>query len=69
MKGKDIYGEPETMVFPQGVAKVYRPLLSEEEKTKRKAEMDKAAIALIISTLEKERNKKDAKTIKNAYRR
>lgn len=45
----DIYGEPEIIKFKNIVAKVYSPILTEEERNKRMERVKQAAIKLVLS--------------------
>lgn len=47
MKKKDTYGEPKTYEFDGCTAKVYSPILSEEERQRRMAEIAKSAERLL----------------------
>ena len=47
MKKQDTYGEPKTFTFPGVVAKVYSPILDEEEKKRRMAQIAKSAERLL----------------------
>lgn len=46
---EDIYGEPE--IFKKGniVAKVYSPILTEEERNRRMERIKQAAVRLVLS--------------------
>lgn len=45
----DIYGEPEIIVHKNIVAKVYSPILTEEERNKRMERIKQAAVRLVLS--------------------
>ena len=45
----DIYGEPEIITYKNIVARVYSPILTEEERSKRMEQIKKAAIRLVLS--------------------
>ena len=45
----DIYGEPEIITYKNIVAKVYSPILTEQERTKRIERIKQAAIRLVLS--------------------
>ena len=45
----DIYGEPEIIRKGNIVAKVYSPILTEEEKNKRMERIKQASIRLVLS--------------------
>lgn len=51
----DIYGEPEIIHYKNIVAKVYSPILTDEEREKRMERIKQAAIRLVLS------NQKDGK--------
>ena len=54
----DTYEEPIIMEFPGMIARVYKPILTPEERERRMKEVHKAALALILS---QERAKQQAK--------
>ena len=43
----DKYGEPETMVFPNSIVKIYRPILTDAERKKRRKAIHDAAANLL----------------------
>lgn len=45
----DIYGEPEIIVHKNIVAKVYSPILTDEERNKRMERIKQAAVRLVLS--------------------
>lgn len=45
----DIYGEPEIITYKNIVAKVYSPILTEQEIEKRMDRIKQAAIRLVLS--------------------
>lgn len=47
MKEKDKYSEPKTFTYPNVIAKVYSPILSEEEKKRRMEKIAKSAERLL----------------------
>lgn len=47
MKQKDTYSEAKTFTYPGIVAKVYSPILTEEERQRRMAEIAKSAERLL----------------------
>ena len=47
MKEKDKYSEPKTYTYPGVVAKVYSPILTEEERAKRMERIAKSDIRLL----------------------
>lgn len=49
MKEKDTYNEPKTFEFPGAVIKVYSPILTEEERKRRMAQIAKSAEMLLKS--------------------
>ena len=49
MKEKDTYNEPKTYTYPGIVVKVYSPVLTEEEKQRRMAQIAKSAERLLTS--------------------
>jgi hypothetical protein len=49
MKGKDTYGEPRIFTYPGIKVKVYAPIISEEEKKRRMAQIAKSAARLLSS--------------------
>lgn len=48
MKG-DTYSEPKTIVFPGMVARVYSPIITEEENNRRMQKIHDAAASLLLS--------------------
>ena len=57
-KTQDIYGEPIIFTSEKAVIKVYRPILTEEERARRMKLIKKAAAELLIS-VEKSKKQKD----------
>ena len=53
MKEKDKYYEPKTYTCPGVVAKVYSPILTEEERARRMERIAKSAIRLLQSNNER----------------
>ena len=47
MKQKDTYSEPKTYTYPNCVAKVYSPILTEEERKRRMERIAKSAERLL----------------------
>lgn len=45
----DIYGEPEIIKYKNIIAKVYSPILTEEEKERRMTAMRKASVSMVLS--------------------
>ena len=56
-KCQDVYGEPEIFYYPNAVVKVYRPILTEEERERRMERIKEAAVRLILSVEENKRKK------------
>ena len=46
---KDVYGEPEIIKVNNVVAKVYSPILSDEERERRMERIKQASIRLVLS--------------------
>lgn len=44
---KDTYSEPKTITYPGIVARVYSPILTEEERQRRMAQITKSAERLL----------------------
>ena len=49
---KDVYGEPEIIRKGNIVAKVYSPILTDEERNKRMERIKQASIRLVLSKKE-----------------
>ena len=49
MKQQDTYAEPKTFTYPGIVAKVYSPILTEEERQRRMAQIAKSAERLLTT--------------------
>ncbi len=49
-KCQDVYMEPEVYHHNNCTVRVYRPILTEEERARRMEEIKKAAIALLIES-------------------
>ena len=47
MKEKDKYSEPKIFTYPNIIARVYSPILTDEERAKRMAEIAKSAERLL----------------------
>lgn len=45
----DIYGEPEIITYKNIIARVYSPILTEEERNKRLERIKQATIRLVLS--------------------
>ena len=56
-KSQDTYMEPEVYHYNNCTVRVYRPILTEEERARRMEEIKKAAVALIIETEKAKQNK------------
>lgn len=54
----DIYGEPEIIKEGNMVAKIYSPILTDEERERRIAQIKKSAVRLVLSKERNERNMK-----------
>ena len=48
MKSQDVYGEPIIFKRSNGIDRVYRPILTDEERARRMKCIEQAAAALII---------------------
>jgi hypothetical protein len=49
MKHQDTYAEPKVFTYPGIVAKVYSPILTEEERQRRMSQIAKSAERLLTS--------------------
>ena len=58
----DIYGEPEIFKSGNIIAKVYSPILTEEERERRIAAMRKASVSMVLSKYERCQNVGKIKT-------
>ena len=58
MKG-DVYGEPTIIKVGNNVARVYSPILTDEERERRRERMIKAAVELVLSVDEKKGQKNE----------
>jgi hypothetical protein len=47
MKQQDTYAEPKTFTYPTVIAKVYSPILTDEERQRRMAKIAKSAERLL----------------------
>ena len=45
----DIYGEPEIIHYKNIIAKVYTPILTEDERERRMEKIKQAAVKLVLS--------------------
>lgn len=53
MKEDQYYPEPMVFHFDNGTARVYRPILTDEERARRMKEIEKAVIALMKGACKK----------------
>lgn len=60
-KCEDVYGEPQIFKFPGMTAKVYHPILTDEERARRMKLIEEAAAALLISNYRREQEAKKCK--------
>lgn len=51
---KDVYGEPEIIKKGNIIAKVYSPILTDEEREKRMERIKQACVRLVLSAERKE---------------
>ena len=58
----DIYGEPEVIKSGNIIARVYSPILTEQEKDRRIAAMRKASVSMVLSKYERGQNVRKIKT-------
>ena len=58
----DIYGEPEIIKRENIIARVYSPILTEQEKDRRMAAMRKASVSMVLSKYERGQNVGKIKT-------
>ena len=58
----DVYGEPEIIKSGNVIARVYSPILSDEERERRIAAMRKASVSMVLSKYERGRNVGTIKT-------
>ena len=52
----DIYGEPEIIKRENIIARVYSPILTEQEKERRMTAMRKASVSMVLSKYERGEN-------------
>lgn len=45
----DIYGEPEIIKSKNIIARVYSPIITEQEKDRRLTDMKKASVSMVLS--------------------
>jgi len=48
-QGKDIYEEPIIFTYPNTTVRVFRPILTDEERARRMKIIEKAAVSLVLS--------------------
>ena len=58
----DVYGEPEIIKSGNVIARVYSPILSDEERERRIAAMRKASVSMVLSKYERGQNVGKIKT-------
>ena len=58
----DIYGEPEIIKSGNIIARVYSPILTEQERERRIAAMRKASVSMVLSQYERGQNVGKIKT-------
>ena len=58
----DVYGEPDIIKSGNVIARVYSPILSDEERERRIAAMRKASVSMVLSKYERGRNVGTIKT-------
>lgn len=58
----DIYGEPEIIKSGNIIARVYSPIISEEERERRMTAIKKASVSMVLSKYERGRNVGKIKT-------
>lgn len=49
----DIYGEPEIIKGKNIIARVYSPIISDEERDRRTAAIRKASVSMVLSKYER----------------
>ena len=52
----DMYGEPEIIERKNIIARVYSPIITEEEKERRMTAMRKASVSMVLSKYERGKN-------------
>ena len=52
----DIYGEPEIIEGKNIMARVYSPIITEQEKDRRMTAMRKASVSMVLSKYERGQN-------------
>ena len=58
----DIYGEPEIIKSGNIIARVYSPIITEQEKDRRVTAMRKASVSMVLSKYERGQNVGTIKT-------
>lgn len=58
-KSNDVYGEPQIFEFPGMIARVYRPILTEEERARRMKIIERAAAELYLDTMRRVKEKEE----------
>ena len=58
---QDIYGEPEIIKHKNIVARVYSPILTDQEKERRMEQIKKAAVRLVLSKEVEDEQQKNGK--------
>ena len=58
----DIYGEPEIIKSGNIIARVYSPIISEEERERRMTAIKKASVSMVLSKYERGQNVGKIKT-------
>lgn len=54
---QDVYGEPTILKYPGMTVRVYRPILTDEERARRMKRIEQRAAALLIAKYEAERKR------------
>lgn len=57
MKSQDVYGEPMIFNFPGMTVRVYRPILTDEERARRMKRIEEAAAAVLIEQEQRRRKR------------
>ena len=58
----DIYGEPEIITTKNIIARVYSPIITEQERDRRMTAMRKASVKMVLSKYERGQNVGKIKT-------
>ena len=48
---KDVYGEPIMVDYPNSIIRVYKPILTDEERARRMKAIEKAMIDLLLPSI------------------